>query len=76
MSALARFLHQQGYQVSGYDRVRSRLCEKLEEEGLKINYDDIIDSVVELDRNDTLVVYTPAIPSTSQTTFLLQKRRV
>lgn len=64
MSALARFLHQQGYQVSGYDRVRSRLCEKLEEEGLKINYDDTIDSVVELDRNDTLVVYTPAIPST------------
>ena len=66
MSALARFLNQQGCQVSGYDRVRSRLCEQLEDEGVRINYKDTLDSIIDLDKNDTLVVYTPAIPKTHQ----------
>lgn len=68
MSALARFLHRNGTSVSGYDRVRSRLCEKLEEEGILITYDDSIDSIPEsiisAPSNEVLIVFTPAIPDT------------
>lgn len=63
MSALARFLHRRGVSVSGYDRVRSILCETLEEEGLHITYNDSIAEISELRKEETLVVYTPAIPN-------------
>ncbi|MCO6460215.1 MAG: UDP-N-acetylmuramate--L-alanine ligase [Saprospiraceae bacterium] len=61
MSALARYFHKRGVHISGYDRVRTPLTEKLEAEGMKIVYRD---EVKNIDIPD-LVVYTPAIPSDS-----------
>ena len=66
MSALARFFLSKGKKVGGYDRTRTELTEKLEEEGAVIHYEDCI-SLIPSDFSDaktTLVVYTPAVPAT------------
>ena len=60
MSALARYFHHKGYEVSGYDKTPSPLTKKLEEEGIKIHY---VDSPELIPDNISLVVMTPAIPS-------------
>jgi len=59
MSALARFLHARGVNVSGYDRVSTELTKMLEQEGITIQYDD---EPTGLDTKYDVVVYTPAIP--------------
>ncbi len=64
MSALARFCLFNGKQVSGYDRVSTRLTKQLESEGAEIHYVDEISSVLN-DAAIDLVVYTPAIPTDS-----------
>ncbi len=64
MSALARYFHSSGRKVYGYDRYRSALCKKLEEEGMKIHYEDEPKSIPKsFTKDSTLVIYTPAIPS-------------
>lgn len=65
MSAIARYFKAKGYNVAGYDRTRSRLCEELEAEGIAIHYiDDVAQIASEfLQQESTLVVYTPAIPA-------------
>lgn len=65
MSAIARYFKAKGYNVAGYDRTRSRLCEELEAEGIAIHYtDDVAQIAPEFLHNEsTLVVYTPAIPA-------------
>lgn len=67
MSAIARYIKEMGYHVSGYDRVRTPLCIALEKEGMDINYTDTMESLsVELlVKNKTLIIYTPAIPKDS-----------
>ena len=61
MSAIARYYNAKGFKVSGYDKTPSPLTEALESEGIDIHYEDNIDFVPK-DIEDTLVVYTPAIP--------------
>ena len=61
MSAIARYYNHAGYNVSGYDKTPSKLTAKLEEEGIHIHYTEDI-SYVPLDKDETLVIYTPAIP--------------
>ena len=61
MSAIARYYNAKGYDVSGYDKTPSPLTEALEREGIKVHYEDNI-SYVPQDVEDTLVVYTPAVP--------------
>ena len=61
MSAIARYYKFKGAQVSGYDRTPSELTARLQQEGIDVHYEDDasrIPAAVE----DTLVVYTPAIP--------------
>ena len=66
MSALARYFKSKKRKIFGYDRYRSPLCEALEEEGLKIHYEDNPDLVPKkLSPEDTLVIYTPALPADS-----------
>ena len=64
MSALARFFHQKGKQVAGYDKVATPLTKTLEKEGVEIHYLDAISNINQkyLDKEETLIVYTPAIP--------------
>lgn len=66
MSAIERFFLRKGMTVAGYDRTPSELTKQLEEEGMLIHYDENIDEIPEQcrDKQHTLVVFTPAIPST------------
>ena len=61
MSAIARYYNAKGYKVSGYDKTPSPLTHALESEGIEVHYEDNIDFVPK-DVENTLVVYTPAIP--------------
>ena len=61
MSAIARYYKFKGLDVSGYDRTPSELAHKLEAEGIRVHYEDRPD-LVPSDKEETLVVYTPAIP--------------
>ncbi len=64
MSALARYLKEQGKQVAGYDRVVTSLTVKLEEEGIDIHYTDDFDKIAATFKNPLVsqVIYTPAVP--------------
>ena len=61
MSAIARYYKFKGLDVSGYDRTPSELTHKVEAEGILVHYEDRPD-LVPSDKEETLVVYTPAIP--------------
>ena len=66
MSALARYFNAKGYAVAGYDRTASALTRSLESEGIPVHYQDDVKLIPSgfLDKNTTVVVYTPAVPST------------
>lgn len=83
MSALARYFRHQGHPVAGYDGTETALTQQLEQEGCKVYYEDEVDCITTdfCDKENTLVVYTPAIPNTSrlfqffkQGGFKLEKR--
>lgn len=59
MSALARYFLAKGCVVNGYDKTKTILTEALSELGIQIHYEDNIDLI---DKNASVVVYTPAIP--------------
>ncbi len=61
MSAIARYYHFKGLKVSGYDKTPSDLTHALESEGIEVHYEDNTDFIPK-DVENTLVVYTPAIP--------------
>lgn len=65
MSAIARYFLHQGMVVGGYDRTPSDLTRKLEEEGASIHYEENIEMIPQAckDKDETLVIYTPAIPA-------------
>jgi UDP-N-acetylmuramate--alanine ligase len=60
MSALARYFNTQGVYVSGYDKTPTGLTDDLIKEGIKIHFED---DIQQLDKDATVIVYTPAIPS-------------
>lgn len=66
MSAIERYFLSKGLVVAGYDRAACALTEALRAEGADIHYEDNPDLIPEACRNadETLVVYTPAIPAT------------
>ena len=65
MSALARYFNAHGKKVSGYDKCKTTLTEKLETEGIAIHYKDdvsqISDEVKAAKFTEILIIYTPAI---------------
>lgn len=65
MSALERYFLSKGVAVGGYDRVSTSLTRVLEKEGAQIHYEDNPGLIAKcfLDKTNTLVVYTPAIPA-------------
>lgn len=65
MSALVRYFLNEGCNVGGYDKTPSELTEKLIEEGAMIHYEENVDAIEPCfkDKESTLVVYTPAVPS-------------
>lgn len=63
MSAIARYLKEEGNNVFGYDRVCTALTKELEQEGVEIVYEDDSSHIATLNVDE--VIYTPAIPSDS-----------
>ena len=60
MSALARYFNTQGVAVSGYDKTPTTLTQDLENEGIAIHFEDDVNKI---DKEATVIVYTPAIPA-------------
>jgi UDP-N-acetylmuramate--alanine ligase len=60
MSALARYFNTQGVKVSGYDKTPTPLTDDLIKEGIHIHFED---DIALIDKEATVIVYTPAIPS-------------
>ena len=65
MSAIARYYNFKGLDVSGYDRTESELTRQLVKEGIRVHYTDSPELIPQ-SLQDTLVVYTPAIPEDLQ----------
>ncbi len=66
MSGLARYFSRLGCEVAGYDRTSTELTQTLEAEGMPIIYtDDVaaIPAAFEQAGEETLVIFTPAIPA-------------
>lgn len=76
MSAIARFFLHEGKNVAGYDRVATPLTAELEAVGVSICYNDGVELIPEkfLDKESTLVVYTPAVPSSHQQLTYFRER--
>ena len=78
MSALARYFKAKGKIVSGYDKVKSDLCIELENEDIEIFYKDELSSIgekfINSKYNETLVVYTPAIPVNNKVLLFFRKK--
>ncbi|MCB9309152.1 MAG: UDP-N-acetylmuramate--L-alanine ligase [Lewinellaceae bacterium] len=70
MSALARYFHAQGKNVSGYDRTETVLTQLLVREGMSIHY---VDTISEIQEQIDLIIYTPAIPKDNQEFQYLEK---
>ena len=83
MSAIARYFLKKGLVVAGYDKTPSDLTRQLQEEGMLIHYEENVDAIPEAckQKDDCLVIYTPAIPEEHQelqyfrkNAFEIQKR--
>ena len=61
MSAIARYYKFKGCNVIGYDKTPSELTGELIAEGIGVHYEDNTDFIPK-DVENTLIVYTPAIP--------------
>ena len=72
MSAIARYWKFKGLNVSGYDKTPSDLTAQLQAEGIDVHYEDNTDYVPK-DVENTLVVYTPAIPADMSELKFVQK---
>ena len=75
MSAIARYFLNKGLVVGGYDKTPSDLTRQLEEEGMLIHYEEDVNQIPQACKNkqECLVIYTPAIPAEHQELCYFQK---
>ena len=64
MSAIARFFAVNGKNVAGYDKTPSQITQDLMDLDVEIHFEDVVKNIPIsfLDKNKTLVVFTPAVP--------------
>ena len=83
MSAIARYFLKKGLVVAGYDKTPSDLTRQLEKEGMLIHYEENVEAIPQAckQKEECLVIYTPAIPEEHQelqyfrkNAFEIQKR--
>jgi len=83
MSALARYFKFLGKNVAGYDKTSTQITTDLSELGIDIHFNDSVDEIPEIffDTENTLIIYTPAIPKdhteliyVQSNGFLIKKR--
>lgn len=66
MSALARYFNASGKKVLGYDKTETKLTTALISEGIDIVFEDVVnEKISELNPENTLVIFTPAIKKLS-----------
>lgn len=65
MSAIARYFSMNGKSVAGYDKTPTPITDALQEMDIQIHFNDAVTNIPRgfTKKEDTLVVYTPAIPS-------------
>ncbi len=66
MSAIARYLMEQGIQVFGYDKTKTKITEDLINLGAEITFSDAISKIpltITDNLTESLFIITPAIPS-------------
>lgn len=65
MSALAKYFAMNGKNVAGFDKVQTTITDALVKRGVRIHFNDSISLIADefKDIKNTLVVYTPAIPT-------------
>ncbi|WP_428741292.1 UDP-N-acetylmuramate--L-alanine ligase [Tenacibaculum sp.] len=68
MSAIARYFSVNGKVVAGYDKTPSPITKSLEEIGIDVHFEDLVKNIPIsfLEKQNTLVVYTPAVPKNHQ----------
>lgn len=67
MSALERYFNSMGKSVLGYDKTPTELTNQLIKEGIDIHFNDDVKSIpLDINQENTLVIYTPAIPKNHQ----------
>lgn len=65
MSAIARWFIANGYSLAGYDKTATPLTNALQAEGIPVHFSDDINLIPAeflANKEETLIVYTPAIP--------------
>ena len=75
MSAIARYFASNKKQVAGYDKTPSQITSDLEKLGVEVYFDDDLKKIPlpSLKKEETLIVYTPAIPSNNKVlTYFLE----
>ncbi|AFM03465.1 UDP-N-acetylmuramate--L-alanine ligase [Bernardetia litoralis DSM 6794] len=76
MSALARWFAYNQKMVAGYDRTQTPLTQNLENEGIKIHFQDNVDKIPKEIRefpDETLIVITPAVPASHSELLFFQR---
>ena len=75
MSALARYFLSKGWKVGGYDKTTSKLTETIQKEGAVVHFEDLGEGLPKefLSKENTLVIYTPAIPKAMKELVFLQE---
>ncbi len=70
MSALARYFHYKGAQVSGYDATPTAMTDALQQEGIPVHFKDdpacLPDVLAEENKKNILIIRTPAVPDNSR----------
>ncbi|WP_338792492.1 UDP-N-acetylmuramate--L-alanine ligase [Bernardetia sp. MNP-M8] len=76
MSAIARWFAHNQKTVAGYDKTKTPLTQNLENEGIKIHFEDNVDQIPKEVRefpDETLIVITPAVPSSHSELLFFQR---
>ncbi len=76
MSSLALYVLNENKVVGGYDKVKSEITDKLISQGATINFSDEFKIIPKsfLDKENTLIVYTPAIPLSNKQFVFFKKK--
>ena len=81
MSALAGWLCEKKFKVSGYDRKTTVFTSQLKKMGIEISHNNSIEEIKNISKDDTIIVYTPAVNKKNnllqyftQNNFLILKR--
>lgn len=76
MSAIARWFAHNQKMVAGYDKTKTPLTQNLENEGIKIHFEDNVDLIPKEIRefpDETLIVITPAVPTSHSELLFFQR---